>query len=347
MIRMRTEIRIFEGAPVGIAHFDEEMECISCAVLNGGVTKTHALFIMQVPKDYCTSSPAEDAMRVRDGLGLPQDAVGMMTAAEVDYVFNSATAEYGGTEVAAIATAGLSNHVVAGDVLDNWPYRHELSLARGRRMLGGTINIAVVSPVALTMEGKVNLMIPLVEGKTAALNAAGYYETGTTSDSMAVISPQGGQRFVYAGTGSNLGIAAARAVRKAVGYALARRLEHPVPEPPMTVFGRLGLDGMLLDAAVARGFTGGDATRFLDGYFSDPEKVALVDLVLFASKRAASMKEDGNSECFNLISSLAHSVLGRGLDEDCDMMLSLASAFRDDIWMVEPSHEGVEGSCKH
>ena len=45
----------------------------------------------------------------------------------------------------------------------------------------------------------------------------------------------------YAGTASSVGIAGARAVRAAVGHALATRFEHPVPEDANRVMDRLGL----------------------------------------------------------------------------------------------------------
>ena len=111
-----------------------------------------AFFIMQVPKDY-DGDPVPDADRVRRSLGLPEDTVGMMTAAEVRHVFNVTEAEYNGIRVSAVATAGLSNHVVAGDVLDNYPERRVVSDRRASR-LAGTINIAIVSPVPLSEEGR-------------------------------------------------------------------------------------------------------------------------------------------------------------------------------------------------
>ena len=143
------------------------MEVTSSAVLNGGSRMAEAFFIMQVPKDY-DGDPVPDADRVRRSLGLPEDTVGMMTAAEVRHVFNVTEAEYNGIRVSAVATAGLSNHVVAGDVLDNYPERRVVSDRRASR-LAGTINIAIVSPVPLTEEGKVNMFIPLVEAKSAAM----------------------------------------------------------------------------------------------------------------------------------------------------------------------------------
>ena len=179
------ETVVHDGFPVGVVRFDSPMEVLSRLFSTEGHLSS-AFFIHAGTQGLPSDDPVAHAASVRDALGLRRIPVGMMTAAEVDYVFNLKGSEYGGVHMDAVATAGLSNQVVAGEVLENWSERHELSLKRAARMLAGTINIAIISSVPLTMEGKVNLMIPLVEAKSAALADAGYRETGTTSDSMAV-----------------------------------------------------------------------------------------------------------------------------------------------------------------
>ena len=59
------------------------------------------------------------------------------------------------------------------------------------------------------------------------MNILGYQETGTTSDAIAIVSPLG-EDSNYAGTGSYLGIAMARAVRDGVAKALIIRDDFPV-----------------------------------------------------------------------------------------------------------------------
>ena len=169
--------------PVGVVHLTERMEALSSAVLNGGDSAVSAVFIMQVSKNYDHPDPAAHADAVRRELGLPEDSLGMMTAAEVRHVFNVREVEFEGMEVTAIATAGLSNHVVAGEVLDDYDEKSAVSAMRAKA-LAGTINICVVSPVPLSTAGKVNLMIPLVEGKSVAMAEHGFLETGTTSDRL-------------------------------------------------------------------------------------------------------------------------------------------------------------------
>ena len=281
------EVVDFEGTPVGVVRFKERMDVLSSAVLNGGLSTASAYFIMQVPKNYMTDDPRSDAERVRVGLGLPEDTVGMMTAAEVDYVFNVKVGVHDGLEVEAIATAGLSNHIVAGEELEDWEGRFRISQGRAARMMAGTINIAIVSPIPLSVAGMVNLMIPLVEAKSAAMSDRGFRETGTSSDSMAVFSPIGEGRADYAGTASSVGIAGARAVRAAVGHALATRFEHPVPEDANRVMDRLGLRSILVDEH------GEERTREM---LSEDSTRMAVDIMYHLSRRTDSLIGDGN-EC--------------------------------------------------
>ena len=289
-----TEIRQVGGMAVGILRFREPMEVLSCAILNGGRSVTSAFFIMGVSRDYDNDDPASHAASIRDILGLPEDSVGMMTAAEVDRVFNVAVGEYNGIAVEAVATAGLSNQVVAGDVLDNYPERRVVSDRRASH-IAGTINIAIISPEPLTDEGRVNMFIPLVEAKSAAMADRGYRETGTTSDAMAVVSPVGGSRVSYTGTGSDIGIAAARAVRAAVGNALESRGEHPVLEEPFRILSNLGYDVPRMLAMSGSGMSSDEFRGALSDVLSDRRIRSALDLALFAADRADSMAADGET----------------------------------------------------
>ena len=282
---------------VGHVRFDQSMEVLSSAILNGGDRRSSAFFIMQVCRDYSDPDPESDAARVRDLLALPEDAVGMMTAAEVRHVFSIAEGECNGVTVQAIATA--ERRVVSD---------------RRAAHLAGTINIAVVSPVPLTEEGKVNMFIPLVEAKSAALADRGYRETGTTSDSMAVFSPVGGERVSYTGTGSDIGIAAARAVRRAVGMALEARDEHPVMEEPMRLLRDLGFDTARLLRMSGSDMSEAEFAEALGRGLSQPEVRALVDLAMHVAARADSMASDGNPVERDLVMRLAEDVTGMTVD---------------------------------
>ncbi len=197
-------------------------------------------------------------------------------------------------------------------------------------MMAGTINIAVVTESPLTYEGKVNLFIPLVEAKSAAMADRGYRETGTTSDSMAVISPKGEGRELYTGTGSPIGIAAAKAVREAVGYSLEVRGEHPVPADPLKLLDRLGygLDVMwaLSGSRMGKEEYSGALRSYLEG---DGMKTFL-DMAAFAADRADSLADDGNQFILPMVSRICSVMIGIEPDLSGGIMQGIAEAIAVD-----------------
>jgi adenosylcobinamide amidohydrolase len=214
--------------PVAVVKLHEEMEILSSAVINNGFVVSDTLFIMEVPKRYDCADPFGDIEKVRTDLGLPGNAVGFMTAAEVEYVTSFKETIFEGMRTFAVVTAGLSNHVIAGDTIENLEERLDASLEKAKVMKAkakkiGTINIIGVSPVPLADAAKVNSFIAMTEAKTAAMRALGHEETGTTSDAIAIVSPIIGNREMYCGTGTPLGISLARSVKSAVLESLINR----------------------------------------------------------------------------------------------------------------------------
>ena len=228
-MRYVKDIRIMEDGEMATAVIilSEKMEVLSNSIKNGGHTVTDVLFIMQVPHDCSMDDPFSDMERTMKKHKIPEHAVGFMTAAEVKYVFSTVETDYEEMNTVAAATAGLSNQVVAGELLENWDEKHRLSMERYRILVGGTINIIGISSVPLTDAAKVNIMMPMIEAKSAALNILGYRETGTTSDAVAIVSPIGDNREEYSGTGTALGISMARSVKAAVISNLVKRGDFP------------------------------------------------------------------------------------------------------------------------
>ncbi len=319
-----------QGLSVGVVRFSETMEAMSCAILNGGTTEADAMFIMQVPHDYNHDNPMAHAASIRDELGLPKNSVGMMTAAEVGYVFNKQEQEYEGFTVGAICTAGLSNHVVAGDVLDDWHSRHLVSLARAAKMMAGTINIALVTEVPLTEVGKINMFMPLVEGKSAAMGDLGFKETGTSSDAMAIFSPKVGDRIDYTGIGSYIGIAAARASRAAVRCALTIRGEHPVPEEPMKLLERLGYGIDAMWTLSETSMTKEEYAAALTEYLKGDDMKTFLDLAIFISDRVDSLAEDGNVTVLPMMYDACRSFLGLTPDLSHGVVEGIVTAIAED-----------------
>lgn len=227
---IRTSFSEYNDLPVVLIRFGERMQVMSSCICNGGMNDTDTVAIMQVVPDYMHDDPRSDAQEMIRRLSLPEDTSVFMTAAEVKYVFSEERKECGGFDVAAFTTAGLSNQVVAGEPLTGWEERHALSQKRREALIrnAGTINVIGVSPEPLTDSGKVNSIIAMTEAKTAALNDLGYRETGTTSDAIAIICPENGNIQDYAGTGSDLGMALAQAVRSGVRKSLIKRNDFPV-----------------------------------------------------------------------------------------------------------------------
>lgn len=223
------DVKVFEneGLATAVVYLTEKMEVLSNAVKNAGHTETDTIFITQVPHKYVTNDPIVDIDKVMERYDLPSDSVGFMTAAEVKYVFSTNETDHDGVTTFAAVTAGLSNHVVAGELIEDWEERYRISQERYRMLVGGTINIIGISPFPLTLPAKINLMIPMTEAKSAAMAILGYRETGTTSDALAVVSPIGENREDYAGTGMPLGISMARSVKAAVISNLVKRGDLP------------------------------------------------------------------------------------------------------------------------
>ena len=281
------EILQYDGFDVAVIRLSEKMEVLSSAVLSGGTAFTDHIMIMEVPKDYIHDDPVLHASQVRDGLGLPEDTVGFMTAAEVRYVFNAKETVYENTYAFAAVTAGLSNQVAAGEVITDWEKRHRLSLERSARLLAGTINIIGVSPYPLTLEAKVNIMIAMTEAKTVAMNILGYRETGTTSDAIAIVSPSGKDRMTYAGTGTSLGIAMARSVRDCVVTALKTRGDYPVVGTFSDILASKGISRRKLVDFLSRSLNTKDVRQIrekLDDLENDAVFVSLIQLATIADE---------------------------------------------------------------
>jgi len=227
-MRYVKDVKVLEDGEMATAvvYLSERMEVLSSAMKNGGHTVADTLFIAQVPHNY-TGDAYSDIETIREKHGIPADAVGFMTAAEVKYVFSAIETEHDGIQTFAAVTAGLSNHVVAGELLENWEERYRISQERYRMLVGGTINIIGISPLPMTDAAKINIMMPMIEAKSAAMSILGYRETGTTSDAIAIVSPIGDEKETNAGTGVPLGISMARSVKAAVISNLVKRGDFP------------------------------------------------------------------------------------------------------------------------
>ncbi|MCQ2084742.1 MAG: bifunctional adenosylcobinamide hydrolase/alpha-ribazole phosphatase CbiS [archaeon] len=224
-----------------VIRFTEKMEILSSAPYNGGSHVTDTVFIMQVPHDFSCMDYISVLKNKIKQYSLPDDAVGFMTSAEVRYVFSKSEDTVDDATTFVAATAGVTNCVVAGEPLTDWEQKKERSAEIYRKLVAGTINIVAVCPYPLSEAGKINAFIPLVEGKTLAMRDRGYVETGTTSDAMAIVCPIGDDRIEFTGTGTPVGQAIAKGVRRSVFECLRKRGESAEAMSSMQMFSKHGV----------------------------------------------------------------------------------------------------------
>jgi adenosylcobinamide hydrolase len=134
-----------------------------------------------------------------------------------------------------VVTAGVVNAVMAGDLLPDSTVR--------KLTKPGTINIVVAVDTPLECEACANAIITATEAKSAAMFERGIRGTGTTSDAVAIVSPLG-RGTKYAGTATDVGIAIARAVRKATSESIRK---WSLVNPPMDLLSLLERKGVTMD----------------------------------------------------------------------------------------------------
>lgn len=316
-----------------VIRFTEKMEVLSSAPYHGGHAVTDTVFVMQVPHDFDCPDYLSVLKAKAEEYSLPDDAVGFMTSAEIKYVFSESEDTVGGITTFVAATAGVTNCVCAGDELTEWERKSARSAEIYRKLIGGTINIIAVSPVPLTDAAKVNLMIPVVEGKTLAMSDRGYVETGTTSDAMAIVSPVGDAREEFAGTGTDIGRAVAKGVRRSVFECLRKRGESPERMTSMDMFRKyLVTDENVWDCASACGLDESLRSEFegtFDDMGADPDIATLVYASIAAGTRSdkncISGQTDGETPEVLIDGTLAMFLAGRvsesrGSDATIDLL---------------------------
>jgi len=238
-IDMRVEDNGNEGFAIMI--LPERYRLLSSTIMNGGYAYSDTVFFYEVPLNYDNSFPEEDLETQCHKFNIPSHAVGFMTAADIRRVITISKECVNDIQAIAVATAGVTNAVYAGErlpkeVLDTLPEH----VPSGESNLPGTINVLVAVNVPLEDCGLANALITVTEAKTAALIDTGISGTGTTSDAVSVACPPGGDQK-YAGTATDVGIAIARAVRSAVGESILKWGNNDRPKDFLTRLDELGI----------------------------------------------------------------------------------------------------------
>ncbi len=210
-------ISLLDG-PALVADLGAPHRALSSAVLGGGMGVVRTWLNLQVPADYARTDPGDHLGEVAAALGLDGPVAGMLTAADV------ARRTAARRPLArAIATVGIGQPLAAAG-------RRPRSVPRA-----GTINLLVVSGVALTDAALAGALLTATEAKAQALADAGVRArnhdgpaTGTATDSVLVACPAHGAPEPFAGPATRAGADIAAAVHRAVlDGAIADRIRRP------------------------------------------------------------------------------------------------------------------------
>ncbi len=234
-LKVDVELRTMGEETFAIIRFPQRMKVLSSTMRNGGFTETDTVLMMQVEPGYDNRDPESDMASKISLLGLGEHTVGFMTAAVIRKAISMAEERYHGVHAIAVVTAGVVNAVMAGDLLPDSTVR--------RLTKPGTINIVVAVDAPLECEACANAIITATEAKSAAMFERGIRGTGTTSDAVAIVSPLG-RGTKYAGTATDVGIAIARAVRKATSESIRK---WSLVNPPMDFLSLLERKGVTMD----------------------------------------------------------------------------------------------------
>ena len=185
--------------PVLVWRSGEPLRCCSTAPHGGGLGLRRWVVNAQVPPSYVRRDPGAHLAKLGVSLGLAGSGVGMMTTAPVR---EHARWDDGG--VTAWATLGLGHAVLAA------------APDGGGAEQVGTINLVCLVPERLSDAALVNAVATATEAKAQALWDLGLRATGTATDAVAVLCPDGGRPAAFGGPRSMWGSRLARAVHGAV-----------------------------------------------------------------------------------------------------------------------------------
>ncbi|RKX82291.1 MAG: hypothetical protein DRP58_10535 [Spirochaetes bacterium] len=199
--------------------FNRSNKIISSAVLNGGISSVDHILNLKVPLNVKhNDSPDKTLKDFSNKKGWYGKITGMMTAASMN-TFEIKRQFLDKTEVLILVTAGLSNARRVGDKAD---YKNE----------AGTINIIMYTSAILTEAAMIEAVMIITEAKTAALAElkitspiSGKIATGTGTDSVAVISGQGPDKYNFCGKHVFLGEIIGKNVLAAVRSSIKKAIK--------------------------------------------------------------------------------------------------------------------------
>jgi adenosylcobinamide amidohydrolase len=193
--------------PVLVWRLPVPMVAIASAPHGGGIGLRRWVLNAQVGADYTRTDIDAHVAELADGLECAGPGVGFLTAAALEDV-----ARVVDDHVSVFATVGLQHPTWAAA-----PH------AADETATVETINIVAFAPVRLSDAALVNAATTVTEAKTQALIEAGVPGTGTASDALCVLVPDGEPSERFGGPRSVVGAALARATHRAVTDGIARQ----------------------------------------------------------------------------------------------------------------------------
>jgi adenosylcobinamide hydrolase len=180
--------------------FPAPLRAVASAPHGGGIGVRRWVVNAQVPMSHGRRDPDNHLRQLAVSLGLPGRGVGMLTAADVR---QQVAATDGGVEVC--ATVGLGHPILAAAPDEAGPVS-----------LVGTINLIAVIPERLADAALVNAVATVTEAKSQALWDLGHRATGTATDAVCILCPDGGRAHSFGGPRSLWGARLARAAYRAI-----------------------------------------------------------------------------------------------------------------------------------
>jgi adenosylcobinamide hydrolase len=198
--QVRTRREAGRDLAILVWRFPQPLMAVASAPHGGGLGPRQWVVNAEVPASYGRRDPDHHLRKLAVSLGLPGRGVGLLTAADV----RSYSLEVdGGVEAA--ATVGLGHPILAASSPDSAPAGAV-----------GTINVVALLPERLSDAALINAVATATEAKGQALRALGLAATGTATDALCVLCPEGGRPHAFGGPRSVWGARLARAVHDAV-----------------------------------------------------------------------------------------------------------------------------------